>query len=709
MTSPNIITEFGDIPSASRIKILTHQAKLRLKQIEHAAWEYKHSPVMFAGYDSVRQSPKKLPKQMNRIEKALGRFGFKDTDGAFRWTPDEQLGWKDKARRDFLRFQEQLLQRRVKEATAEVERRLAYVKKIVTPKQIEDELQKCREDIFHWFDHYAITLDPRNPVMFLSPFTLFPKQREYVSALDEAIFVTQEWLIAEKSRDEGISWTTMAYMVYRFLFPESDASHFLIASMKAPDVDTLGNPSSLIEKARIQIKFLPEWMLPKGWNAKANMTHFRLTNPENGSSITGSTANTDVGRGGRFTAIFFDEAASIEKDEAAFTAASQSSNCLVLVSTPKGKQNQFYLLRHSGDYRVITFHWTQNPFKSQAWYDYQKLKLSPTMLAQEVDIDYEMSQSGRIFPEWSEPHHVITWSEFSDQIAGSWEQGMSHPHVPRFWSRMRTHDWGSTGDENSDHACVVTWFATAPEGTVTKSGHDISGCVFVYRVYIPEAHTTVNAVARHIKQVEKPLQEQERMFREMMSHEQSAVLDVYNQEHGMSWSKWKVGAHNRDFGIARVREYLELETRPHPFRDVLDKAPRLFFIVADNEGALFFDENSRTYKVRPALSQAGLKRARLEMSTYHWSEDGKTPEKFFDDFADTLRGGGIEFPPKLAKNKDQMFEESLPESLQAKTIIELPQEMQGIAYLSRLEHISTIPKQAHSRFAQMMQNARRGF
>ena len=236
---------------------------------------------------------------------------------------------------------------------------------------------------------------------------------------------------------------------------------------------------------------------------------------------------------------------------------------------------------------------------------------------------------------------------------------------------------------------------------------DVSGSIFVYRVLIPPAHTTVNQIAKKIVEIEKPLNESKYIVKRLMSHEQSATRDVYNKEHNLGYQSWKIGAHQRDFGIARIREYLELEESVHPFRPQLKRAPKLYFVVADEEGEAFYNEFSKRWKSRPALTQAGLKRARNEMSTYHWSDDGKTPEKFMDDFVDTLRGAAIEFPPKASRSKAEILEESLPTALQAETIKAMPDSLeQGIAYLSRQEHIrSNLPVQG-SRYNKLITRMR---
>src|SRR5438067_70565 len=113
---------------------------------------------------------------------------------------------------------------------------------------------------------------------------------------------------------------------------------------------------------------------------------------ENGASIIGE-AGDNIGRGARTGIYFKDESAFYERSEKIEAALSQTSNCKIDVSTPNGSGNSFYRKRHNGTTKIFTFHWKDAPRKNQAWYDDQRRKLDPVILAQEVDIDYSASVS----------------------------------------------------------------------------------------------------------------------------------------------------------------------------------------------------------------------------------------------------------------------------------------------------------------------------
>ncbi|MDE2021123.1 MAG: TerL protein, partial [Patescibacteria group bacterium] len=80
---------------------------------------------------------------------------------------------------------------------------------------------------------------------------------------------------------------------------------------------------------------------------------------------------------------------------------SQTTNCCIKASTPKGMANPFAIQRHSGRIPVFTFNWRDDPRKDQAWYDKMKEKKDPVTVAQEIDCDYSASVEGVLIPsDW---------------------------------------------------------------------------------------------------------------------------------------------------------------------------------------------------------------------------------------------------------------------------------------------------------------------
>jgi len=143
---------------------------------------------------------------------------------------------------------------------------------------------------------------------------------------------------------------------------------------------------------------LPKWLLPARFNADKHRQSMKLVNPESGNLITGDTMNPDFARGSRKTAVFLDEGASWEYFREAWESSGDTTPCRLTASTPKG-HNAFALLRDEG-IDVKTLHWKLHPLKDQDWYDYEKSRRSDEEVAQELDISYNKSQEGRVYPEF---------------------------------------------------------------------------------------------------------------------------------------------------------------------------------------------------------------------------------------------------------------------------------------------------------------------
>jgi phage terminase large subunit len=283
-------------------------------------------------------------------------------------------------------------------------------------------LEECEHDIVGWVNNWCWTYDPRELPSTL-PFSLFEKQEEFIGWLSKLEEDQQEG-IAEKCRDVGFTWLCAAYALHRWLFRKGASIGF--GSRKLELVDKIGDPDSILEKIRILLRNLPKWMLPEGfkWNEHDNFC--KLINPATGSTITGEGGD-NIGRGGRKTIYFIDEAAFLERPQKVEAALSQNARVKVWVSTPNGTGNAFYKKRFSGKFPVFRFEWLDDNRKNHfivydadgnevergngrmarapeggrveyPWYEDQKNKLDPVVLAQEVDIDYSASVEGVCIP-----------------------------------------------------------------------------------------------------------------------------------------------------------------------------------------------------------------------------------------------------------------------------------------------------------------------
>lgn len=204
-------------------------------------------------------------------------------------------------------------------------------------------LAACKADILFWFNHFAYTFDPRKQPSDL-PFNLMPFQEKVVKTLEECIR-EGEPLIIEKSRDMGATW--LVVLVFQYFWMFESGSDFLIGSKTQDLVDKKGDRSTIFQKLRYNAGFQPSWLLPK--LGKHHDTFLKMIHPVNGNTIVGSTSTPDFGRSGRYRAAMMDEMAFHPYGKAAYESVTQSTNCIIMPSTPNGKTNEFYKLRSRDD------------------------------------------------------------------------------------------------------------------------------------------------------------------------------------------------------------------------------------------------------------------------------------------------------------------------------------------------------------------------
>lgn len=277
----------------------------------------------------------------------------------------------------------------------------------------------CKKDIVYFTNNFISTFDPRVEPSVL-PMILFPIQEEFLREVDDCV-MTKRDMICEKSRDMGVTWLCCIYMLHKWLFNDGFAG--CIGSRKEELVDKADDPKCIFEKLRMALYSLPAWMMPKGFNRNKHDKHMNLINPQRGSTITGE-AGDQMGRGGRATVYFVDEAAFIERAEKVNAALSQNTNCRIYVSTPNGIGNSFAQKRKAalknpnGKTKLFTMHWKKDPRKNvltpvvdpetgetkmvYKWYEDQKEIINdPVIIAQELDIDYSASIEGVCIPaDW---------------------------------------------------------------------------------------------------------------------------------------------------------------------------------------------------------------------------------------------------------------------------------------------------------------------
>lgn len=256
------------------------------------------------------------------------------------------------------------------------------------------ETPKCAKDICYFVDRYCKTYDPRLLAEGKSAtidFKLFPKQREYLLWIDDKVRNRKSGLV-EKSRDMGITWLSCAYALHGLLFKPGFSAGF--GSRKLDLVDRKMDMNSILEKIRFMHRQLPSYLQDPNFSD----AYCRITNGE--GSVIGEGGD-DIGRGGRTTVFFVDEAAYIEHYDRVEAALSQNTDTVIEISTHNGVGTRFFQKRNEGRVDVFVFDWRDDPRKTQEWYDRKKEETDSSIFAQEVDRNAMASLTNTVIKsEW---------------------------------------------------------------------------------------------------------------------------------------------------------------------------------------------------------------------------------------------------------------------------------------------------------------------
>ena len=265
------------------------------------------------------------------------------------------------------------------------------------PSLIKPLCEFYKRDPAQFIIDWGVTSDPRNVergLPALTPFLLFPRQEEWIHWMMER-WQRREPGLTDKSRELGLSWLTICFAATVCLFFDGMIIGF--GSRKEEYVDKKGDPKSLLWKGRQFISHLP-FEFKGNWVERKHSPYMRIEFPQTQSVITGESGD-GIGRGARTGIYFVDESAWIPRSELIDASLSQTTNCRIDVSTPRGMNNSFARKRFGGKVNVFTFHWRDDPRKDDAWY----LKTcndidDPVVIAQEIDLDYSASVEGILIP-----------------------------------------------------------------------------------------------------------------------------------------------------------------------------------------------------------------------------------------------------------------------------------------------------------------------
>ena len=262
-----------------------------------------------------------------------------------------EIDWRRPDYRPVYAYREELL-RRVQQAPGEFE-------------TLKEFYSSSGTGWTEFIQDWMFTSDPRKAGTKADvrvPFLLFPRQVEFVQWVHER-WARQERGLAEKSREVGLSWLSMACAVIVWLF--YDEANVGVGSRKKEFVDN-GNADqkSLFWKARALIKHLPAIWRPEGYPNSQSKWGV-IVNPENSSTITGEIGD-NIGMGDRATLYFVDEADALEHPMAAEASLVATTDCRIDVSTTNAVGTVFYNNRRSlPERQVFAFDWKEDPRKRQ--------------------------------------------------------------------------------------------------------------------------------------------------------------------------------------------------------------------------------------------------------------------------------------------------------------------------------------------------------
>lgn len=294
---------------------------------------------------------------------------------------------------------------------------------------------KCKEDILFLFNAILWTPDPRTDLKNL-PFITYPFQDEYLKWLDER-YKGDEDSLTEKSRDMGVSMLFLGFVYWKWLFDEG--FNGLLGSYIEDMVDD-GTINSHFGRLEYFIERTPKFLLPVGFEGHLHRSSMKLKNPETGSMVVGYAPTERFSRAGRYSLIFADEFAFWKHARAAWIAMGDATKCRFVTSTPNGKGNQFADLALKSNIRKKTLHWSLHPLKDQKWYEDEKRRRTEEEIAQELDINYNKSVTGRVYPELSD-YNFLEKQEYNplQPLFITWDFG-KRDETAMIWIQVDTKD-----------------------------------------------------------------------------------------------------------------------------------------------------------------------------------------------------------------------------------------------------------------------------
>lgn len=223
----------------------------------------------------------------------------------------------------------------------------------LTFKEQEDQIIKCITDPIYFIETYLKIFDQtQGKNGMIVPFKLFDLQKYLIKC-----YLENDFNIANKYRQAGISTTTCAFLAWYIMFNKNRSVAIVADKIMTAQDELMNDVIEFIEGC-------PEWLKPKPTKKDTQ----KLKRYDNGSEIGAFAAKSGL-RGYTPTLLFWDETAWTEKGDKFWESAGpslQTGGSAIMVSTPNGYDPVFYKTfnlakQNKNDFKAIELYWFNDP------------------------------------------------------------------------------------------------------------------------------------------------------------------------------------------------------------------------------------------------------------------------------------------------------------------------------------------------------------
>ena len=233
-----------------------------------------------------------------------------------------------------------------------------------------------------------------------------------------------------KSRTMGLSNVVCFWITARWMIDTPFQAR--VASRVEALVDAMGDPDALFWKIDTFIQGMPSWLIQEflpGFSWKRHRRKLQIRNPRNGNTIKGESTTANLGRGGRASVIFYDEAAFMDGFGRIWTAGRASSPHRIAVSTVNIDNGMDFHDLHKGKngYKsppVLEIPWNAHPLHDEQWLKDELKRDTVAGVRREVLMDYFAGGGEWVYPE-SHKKEVgeYPYEPYAGPIYGAFDDG----------------------------------------------------------------------------------------------------------------------------------------------------------------------------------------------------------------------------------------------------------------------------------------------